>query len=67
MSIACAIPLSCMQVWSAERSTQLGLAVSSMLKGYTNTAAKYTGLILKSVAKFSLQVRGGVNTSCYCR
>lgn len=46
------------QVWSAERSTQLGLAVSSMLKGYTNTAAKYTGLFLKSVAKFSLQVCG---------
>ncbi|KAG2430880.1 hypothetical protein HXX76_009854 [Chlamydomonas incerta] len=43
------------QVWSAERSTQLGLAVSSMLKGYTSTAAKYTGLFLKSVAKFSLQ------------
>ncbi|GIL91430.1 hypothetical protein Vretimale_17819 [Volvox reticuliferus] len=43
------------QVWSAERSTQLGLAVSSMLKGYTNTAAKYTAVFLKSVAKFSLQ------------
>ncbi|KXZ46129.1 hypothetical protein GPECTOR_46g198 [Gonium pectorale] len=43
------------QVWSAERSTHLGLAVSSMLKGYTNTAAKYTAVFLKSVAKFSLQ------------
>ncbi len=61
-SVACILPLPYMQVWSAERSTQLGLAVSSMLKGYTNTAAKYTGLILKSVAKFGLQVRGRVNT-----
>ncbi|PNH08413.1 hypothetical protein TSOC_005022, partial [Tetrabaena socialis] len=43
------------QVWSAERSTGLGLAVASMLKGYTNTAAKYTAVFLKSVAKFSLQ------------
>lgn len=43
------------QVWTVERSTQLGLAVSSMLKGYTTTAAKYTAVFLKSVAKFSLQ------------
>ncbi len=48
-----------MQVWTVERSTQLGLAVSSMLKGYTTTAAKYTAVFLKSVAKFSVQVRGG--------
>lgn len=39
-----------------ERSTQLGLMVSSMLKGYTTPAAKYTAVFLKSVAKFSVQV-----------
>ncbi|GFR44550.1 hypothetical protein Agub_g5821, partial [Astrephomene gubernaculifera] len=43
------------QVWCSPRSTKLGLAVSSMLKGYTTMAAKYTAVFVKSVAKFSLQ------------
>lgn len=53
---AAAEPVRRAQVWTAERSTQLGLAVASMLKNYTTTAAKYTGLFIKSVAKFGLQV-----------
>jgi hypothetical protein len=49
----CAVPL---QVWTAERSTQLGMAVSSMLKGYTTTAAQIITAMLKSVTKFTIQV-----------
>jgi hypothetical protein len=45
------------QVWTAERSTQLGMAVSSMLKGYTTTAAQIITAMLKSVTKFTIQVR----------
>lgn len=45
-----------LQVWTAERSTQLGMAVSSMLKGYTTTAAQVITALLKSVTKFTLQV-----------
>ncbi|KAJ9522992.1 hypothetical protein QJQ45_023838, partial [Haematococcus lacustris] len=44
------------QAWTAERSVQLGLAVSSMLKGYTTTAAKITGQLLSSVTKFAVQM-----------
>lgn len=43
-------------VWTAERSTQLGMAVSSMLKGYTTTAAQIVTATLKSVTKFTIQV-----------
>lgn len=43
-------------VWTAERSTQLGMAVSSMLKGYTTTAAQIITAMLKSVTKFTIQV-----------
>jgi len=46
-----------LQVWTAERSTQLGMAVSSMLKGYTTTAAQIITAMLKSVTKFTIQVR----------
>lgn len=46
----------CLQVWTAERSTQLGMAVSSMLKGYTTTAAQIITAMLKSVTKFTIQV-----------
>jgi hypothetical protein len=45
-----------LQVWTAERSTQLGMAVSSMLKGYTTTAAQIITAMLKSVTKFTIQV-----------
>jgi hypothetical protein len=45
-----------LQEWTKERSTQLGLAVSSMLKGYTTTAATITATLLKSVSKFAVQV-----------
>jgi hypothetical protein len=44
------------QVWTAERSVQLGMAVSSMLKGYTTTAAQIITAMLKSVTKFTIQV-----------
>eukprot|EP00775_Hariotina_reticulata_P011497 gene11497-11640_t len=43
-------------VWTAERSVQLGMAVSSMLKGYTTTAAQIITAMLKSVTKFTIQV-----------
>jgi hypothetical protein len=33
------------------------MAVSSMLKGYTTTAAKVTGQLLSSVTKAAVQVR----------
>lgn len=46
------------QVWTAERSTQLGMAVSSMFKGYTTTAAQIITAMLKSVTKFTIQVSG---------
>lgn len=49
------------QAWTAERSVSLGLAVSTMLKGYTTTAAKITAQLLSSVTKFAVQVRG----SCF--
>ncbi|GBF98399.1 hypothetical protein Rsub_10464 [Raphidocelis subcapitata] len=42
--------------WTAERSTQLGLAVSGMLKGYTTTAASIISGALKSVTRFTIQV-----------
>lgn len=42
--------------WTAERSTQLGLSVSGMLKGYTTTAANLTARLFTSVTKFALQV-----------
>ena len=42
--------------WTAERSTQLGLAVSGMLKGYTTTAAGVITAMLKSVTRFTIQV-----------
>jgi predicted PurR-regulated permease PerM len=42
--------------WSPERSVQLGLAVSSMLKGYTTTAAAVVSAALRSVTKFAIQV-----------
>lgn len=45
-----------LQEWTKQRSTQLGLAVSSMLKGYTTTAATITATLLKSVSKFAVQV-----------
>lgn len=48
-----------LQVWTAERSTQLGMAVSSMLKGYTTTAAQIITAMLKSVTKFTIQVGTG--------
>lgn len=48
------------QVWTAERSTQLGMAVSSMLKGYTTTAAQIVTATLKSVTKFTIQVGRGL-------
>jgi len=41
--------------WTIERSTQLGLAVSKLLKGYTTTAATVTAGMLSSVTKFALQ------------
>jgi len=44
------------EAWTPERSVQLGMAVSSMLKGYTNTAAKITGGLLSSVTRFALQL-----------
>jgi hypothetical protein len=48
------------QEWTAERSVQLGLAVSGMLKGYTTTAATIITAMLKSVTRFTIQVwRGG--------
>jgi hypothetical protein len=50
------VAASNMQAWTAERSVQLGMAVSSMLKGYTTTAAKVTGQLLSSVTKFAVQV-----------
>lgn len=43
--------------WTTERSVNLGMAVAGMLKGYTTTAAKITGTLLKSVTNFALQVR----------
>lgn len=42
--------------WTAERSQALGMAVSTMLKGYTTTAATVTAALLKSVTKFALQI-----------
>jgi hypothetical protein len=51
------LPNKLAQVWTAERSTQLGMAVSSMLKGYTTTAAQIITAMLKSVTKFTIQVR----------
>ena len=42
--------------WSPERSVRLGLAVSSMLKGYTTTAAAVVSAALRSVTKFAIQV-----------
>jgi predicted PurR-regulated permease PerM len=42
--------------WTAERSVQLGLAVSGMLKGYTTTAASLITAMLKSVTRFTIQV-----------
>ena len=42
--------------WTTERSAQLGLAVSSMLKGYTTTAAQIITSMLKSVTRFTIQV-----------
>jgi hypothetical protein len=44
------------QDWTAERSVQLGLAVSGMLKGYTTTAASIITAMLKSVTRFTMQV-----------
>ncbi|GBF95935.1 hypothetical protein Rsub_08058 [Raphidocelis subcapitata] len=43
--------------WTAERSVQLGLAVSGMLKGYTTTAATIITAALKSVTRFTIQAR----------
>eukprot|EP00877_Chromochloris_zofingiensis_P004002 jgi/Chrzof1/13602/Cz08g03250.t1 len=42
--------------WTTERSVQLGLSVSSMLKGYTTTAAQVITAMLKSVTRFTIQV-----------
>lgn len=42
--------------WTAERSVQLGLSVSGMLKGYTTTAATIITAMLKSVTRFTIQV-----------
>ncbi|KAI8469443.1 MAG: hypothetical protein J3K34DRAFT_423607 [Monoraphidium minutum] len=42
--------------WTAQRSTQLGLAVSGMLKGYTTTAATIITAALKSATRFTIQV-----------
>lgn len=50
------VNIALLQVWTAERSTQLGMAVSSMLKGYTTTAAQIITSMLKSVTKFTIQV-----------
>jgi len=47
---------SSLREWSAERSVALGMAVSSMLKGYTTTAAKITAQLLSSVTKFAVQI-----------
>ena len=54
--------------WTIERSTQLGLAVSKLLKGYTTTAAAVTAGMLSSVTKFALQARarGLWAGSCCC-
>lgn len=52
----CVLHVCVLQVWTAERSTQLGMAVSSMLKGYTTTAAQIITAMLKSVTKFTIQV-----------
>jgi hypothetical protein len=53
-------------VWTAERSTQLGMAVSSMLKGYTTTAAQIITAMLKSVTKFTIQVSKPMHVGCWC-
>lgn len=45
--------------WTIERSEQLGMAVSKLLKGYTTTAATVTAGLLSSVTKLALQVRIG--------
>ena len=58
-----ACTLIAVQVWTAERSTQLGMAVSSMLKGYTTTAAQIITAMLKSVTKFTIQV-GSMSYQC---
>ena len=42
--------------WTAERSAQLGLAVSSMLKSYTTTAASVISATLRSITRFTIQV-----------
>ena len=42
--------------WTAERSATLGLAVSSMLKGYTTTAASVISATLRSITRFTIQV-----------
>jgi hypothetical protein len=47
--------------WTTERSVQLGLAVSSMLKGYTTTAAQVITAMLKSVTRFTIQVSNMVH------
>ncbi|KIY99566.1 hypothetical protein MNEG_8395 [Monoraphidium neglectum] len=48
--------LAVTEEWTAERSVQLGLAVSGMLKGYTTTAATIITAMLKSVTRFTIQV-----------
>lgn len=76
-SVSSSCLLMSVQVWTAERSTQLGMAVSTMLKGYTTTAAQIITAMLKSVTKFTIQVKkksfnlechsigAGVGESCF--
>eukprot|EP00798_Chlamydomonas_sp_ICE-L_P015259 gene15259-21342_t len=42
--------------WTEKRSVQLGMAIASMLKGYTTTAAKITAYLLSSVTRFAVQL-----------
>lgn len=62
-SVSSSCLLMSVQVWTAERSTQLGMAVSTMLKGYTTTAAQIITAMLKSVTKFTIQV--SFNLECH--